>query len=188
MTKFLCGLLLLLTGCALGFLAGRHSARQAVQVETVEYVQEPAIAAVIEIPEPVKVELPALPALPVRTDTVYVDRVMQIERSVDTAAIIRDYELKRSYVVPLFDSQYGKLDVSLSTQYNRLEALSYEFIPVTKVVYREKTWRPFACLTYGSLGYVGAGAGIFYKSTGISIQYLTDFKKNGFGISVVRMF
>jgi hypothetical protein len=118
--------------------------------------------------------------------TVYVDRVMYVREVVDTAAIIADYELKRSYVIPLFDNQYGKLDLSLSAQYNRLGVLSYEFMPVTKVVYREKTWRPFACLTYGSLGYVGGGAGIFDKSTGISIQYQTDFKKNGFGISVVK--
>jgi hypothetical protein len=113
---------------------------------------------------------------------------MYTREVVDTAAIIADYELKRSYVTQLFDNQYGKLDLALSTQYNRLGDLSWEFTPVTKVVYREKTWRPFLSVTYGSLGYVGGGAGIFYKSTGINIQYITDLKRNGFSISVVKSF
>jgi hypothetical protein len=154
----------------------------------VRYVREATVAGTAGAPEPVRVEVPVSPVLPVRMDTVYVDRVMYTREAVDTAAIIADYELKRSYAVPLFDNQYGKLDLSLSTQYNRLGDLSYEFTPVTEVMYRERTWRPFASLTYGSFGYVGGGAGIFYKSTGIGIQYITDLKRNGFGITVVKLF
>lgn len=185
MKSYLCGLLLLLTGCVLGFLAGRHLARQAAGIE---YVQEPPIAAVIEIPEPVKIELPPLPALPMRTDTIYIDRVMQIERSVDTAAIIRDYELKRSYVVPLFDNPYGKLAVSLSTQYNRLEALSYEFIPVTKTIYLEKTWQPFAMIQYGTLSGAAIGGGTFYRKTGYYIMYSSDFRRHSLTAGIIVRF
>jgi hypothetical protein len=107
---------------------------------------------------------------------------------VDTAAIIRDYELKRSYQTQLFDNQYGRLGVSLSMQYNRLGELSYEFIPVTRVLYRERVWRPFVFASYGSLGFIGLGGGLYYNSWGIGVQYVTDLKGNGFGVSVYRSF
>ncbi|MDR1224057.1 MAG: hypothetical protein LBL07_14435, partial [Tannerella sp.] len=87
-----------------------------------------------------------------------------------------------------FDNQYGKLELSLSSQYNRIGEVSYEFIPVTKVLYRERVWMPFVFASYGSPGFIGAGGGVFYNSWGVSLQYLTDFKGNGFGIGVYRAF
>ncbi|MDR1224780.1 MAG: hypothetical protein LBL07_18175, partial [Tannerella sp.] len=87
-----------------------------------------------------------------------------------------------------FDNQYGKLELSLSSQYNRIGEVSYEFIPVTKVLYRERVWRPFVFASYGSVGAIGAGAGVYYGNWGIGVQYLTDLKGNGFGVSVYRAF
>jgi hypothetical protein len=185
MKTFLYGFLLFLTGAALGFFAARCSAPQP---STVEYIREPAITETVELPEPIKVEAPAAPSLPMRTDTVYIDRIMHISRQVDTAAIIADYELKRSYVAPLFDSQYGKLTLSLSTQYNRLESLSYEFIPITKVIYAEKTWQPFALIQYSALGGAAIGAGTFYRKTAYYIMYSTDFHRHALGAGMMVRF
>jgi hypothetical protein len=172
-----CCLAVLFTGVAVGFLAGRQYSEK---TETVTYVREQVITGRVAIPDPVRVEVPAIAWLPARTDTVYVDSVIYVRQVVDTAAIIADYELKRSYVVPLFDNSLGKLDVSLSTQYNRLWEVSYEFVPVTKTVYRERTWRPFVSAGYSTFGYMEAGGGMFYKKTGILIN--SQFNKNKTGV------
>jgi hypothetical protein len=182
---FLCCAVCLVIGSVAGFLAGRRTVERA---ETVRYVKESPVAGTIGTIEPVRVEIPALPVLLTRMDTVYVDRVAYTRAVVDTAGIIADYELRRLYKTQLFDNQYGKLDLSLSTQYNRLGDLSYEFTPVTKIVYRDKAWRPFVSVTYGSPGYIGAGAGLYYKSVGVSLQYVTDLKRNGISVSVYKAF
>jgi hypothetical protein len=113
---------------------------------------------------------------------------MYTREVVDTAAIIADYELKRSYVVPLFNNEYGKLNLSLSTQYNRVSTLSYDFSPVIKIVYRERTWQPFAMAQYSTLGGVAAGAGAFYRKTGFYLMYGSDFHRHGAGAGVMIRF
>ncbi|MDR1454663.1 MAG: hypothetical protein LBJ01_03335, partial [Tannerella sp.] len=77
-----------------------------------------------------------------------------------------------------------------TVQYNRLQDLNVQFVPYEKVVtrYVEKKWRPFAGVTYCSFGYAGAGAGVFYRSAGIQVQYVTDFKRNGFSVGVMKSF
>ena len=187
MKTVLYGLLLLLTGGVLGFFAARRSTGQAPS--SVEYIREPAITGVIEPPAPVRVEVPALPTLPIRTDTVYIDKVLYIVDKVDTAAIIADYELKRSYAFQLFDNEAGKLSLSLSTQYNRLDTLSYEFLPVYKTVYMEKTWQPFAIFHYSAIGGTGVGGGLFCRRAGYYIMYSSDFRhRRGLGAGVIVRF
>jgi hypothetical protein len=181
----LCCALCLVIGLITGFFAGRHTIEQP---ESVKYIAEKPVAGTVAPLKPVRVEIPAMPLLIMRTDTVYVDQVAYTREVVDTAAIIANYELKRFYETRLFDNQYGKLDLSLSTQYNQLGALSYVFTPITKTVYRERIWRPFVSATYGSLGYIGAGGGLYYKSVGVSVQYTTNLQKNGFEIEVFKMF
>jgi hypothetical protein len=178
-----CCAVCLAAGLIGGFITGRKTIK-----ETIKYVREEAVTGTIERIEPVRIDMPETSVLPSRIDTVFVDKVMYTREIVDTAAIIADYEIKRSYATQLFDNQYGKLNLSLSTQYNRLGNVSYEFIPVTKMVYRERVWRPFAMVSFSSLGTVGLGGGMFYKSAGLGVQYVTDFKRNGIGISVYRVF
>jgi hypothetical protein len=113
----LCCALCLAVGTVARFLAGRHVVERA---ETVRYVKEASVTGKIELIEPFRVEIPSLPVLLTRIDTVYVDRIAYTREVVDTAAIIADYELRRLYKTQLFDNQYGKLDLSLSTQYNQL--------------------------------------------------------------------
>jgi hypothetical protein len=136
----ICCVTCLLTGIVTGFLAGRRTIEQPASIK---YVEEKPVTGTIVPLEPVRVEVPAKPMLIMRTDTVYIDRVAYTREVVDTAAIIADYELKKMFETRLFDNQFGKLDLSLSTQYNRLGDLSYVFTPVTKTVYRERVWRPF---------------------------------------------
>jgi hypothetical protein len=181
----LCCALCLAVGTVAGFLAGRRTVER---TETVRYAKETPVTGKIELLEPVKIEIPSLPVLLTRMDTVYVDRIAYTREVIDTAAIIADYELRQLYKTQLFDNQYGKLDLSLSTQYNRLGDLSYEFTPVTKIVYREKDWRPFVSVTYGSLGYIGAGGGLYYKYLGVSVQYVTDLKRNGICVGIYKAF
>ena len=154
----------------------------------VEYIRLPPITGLIEPPAPVCIEAPALPALPLRTDTIYIDTVIYLREVIDTAAIIADYELKRSYAVPLFDNHYGKLSLSLSTQYNRLDTLSYEFLPVYKTVYLEKTWQPFAMIQYSTIGGISVAGGLFYRRAGYYIMYSSDFRRRGLGAGVMYRF
>jgi hypothetical protein len=186
-TKYilLCCAVCLVIGTVAGFFAGRRTVERA---ESVRYIKEMPVAGTIGTIEPVRVEIPSLPVLLTRIDTVYVDRIAYMREVVDTAGIIVDYELRRLYKTQLFDNQYGKLDLSLSAQYNRLGDLSYEFTPVTKVVYRDKAWRPFVSVTYGSMGYIGAGGGLYYKSVGVCLQYVTDLKRNGVCVSFYKAF
>jgi hypothetical protein len=156
--------------------------------ETVKFVREETVCGMVEEFVPVGVEEPVLPVLPVRWDTVVVERVVYRREVVDTAAIVADYALKRSYAALLFDNEYGRMNLSLSTQYNRPESVSYEFVPVTRLVYRDRVWQPFIMASFSSLGSVGAGAGVFYMSTGASVQCVTDFKRVGVGVSVYRIF
>jgi hypothetical protein len=181
----ICCAVCLVTGLVIGFLAGRRTIEQPQSTKSIE--EKPITGTITQL-NPVRVEIPATPLLITRWDTVYVDRIAYTREVVDTAAIIADYELKRMYETRLFDNRFGKLDLSLSTQYNQLGDLSYVFTPVTRTVYREKVWRPFVSATYGSLGYIGAGGGIYYKSIGVSLQYTTNLQKNGFGISVYKVF
>jgi hypothetical protein len=179
-----CSLVCLTIGSIAGFLAGRRTIEPP---GTVKYIRETPIHDTIRRLEPVRVETTVMSLLPMRQDTVYIDRMVYTREVVDTAAIIADYELKRSYAVQLFDNkQYGKLNIGFDVQYNRVGEMSYEFVPVTRIVYQEKAWRPFLSISYGTLGYAGVGAGMFYRSIGVGVQYVTDLKRNGIGFSVVK--
>jgi hypothetical protein len=173
--RFVPYVLCLLCGVATGFYAGRQRASLSVGTE---YVREPVQTGRIERPEVVSVEAPVVPVLPVRVDTVYVDRVMYTREVTDTAAIIADYELRRQYEVPLFDDQYGKLDISIQTQYNRLEEISYSFVPLRTVEYREirRVWQPFASVSFVTAGQFGAGGGLFYHHLGVEYQWVKSVR------------
>jgi hypothetical protein len=182
---FYSGVICLVVGLAVGFLGGRAFWNEK---ETVKYVRGEAVRGTVGALEPVKIEIPNVQELPLRSDTVYMDKIRYIHSVVDTAAIILDYELKRSYVVPLFDNQYGKLDVSMSTQYNRISDLSYNYIPIQKVITRERLWIPFLSASYSTLNYAAVGGGMFYRDWGVQLQYVTDWKRNGFSVGLMRKF
>lgn len=90
----------------------------------------------------------------------------------DTAAIIADWELKRTYKLTAFNNKtQGKLELFPVIQYNRLAALDYNFTPMIERQIKTKVWQPFASGSYSTLGYIGVGGGIFYYDIGIEYQY-----------------
>ncbi|MDR1339249.1 MAG: hypothetical protein LBK58_04255 [Prevotellaceae bacterium] len=154
---------------AVGFFAGRETVQY---VGKTEYVKEAPVSGTVSGIEPVSEEKPVNPDLPTRRDTVYIDSVVYVSETVDTAAIIADYELKRQYLVSLFDDRRGKLEISLNTQYNKLSDISYTFVPVRTVQYMEvrKMWQPFFAASYSTVGLFGVGGGLFYNNIGIEYQ------------------
>ena len=155
---------------------GVHFIERAVvrDVAKTEYIKGETIHVTVPVPPPVSEERPDVATLPVLRDTVYIDNIIYVREKVDTAAIIADYELHRKYEVPLFDNKYGKLDVSVSTQYNKVGSVSYSFVPIETVrtVYAKRTWQPFAGASYSTLfDVVGVGGGMFYHSLGLSYEY-----------------
>ena len=161
---------LLLVFAVVGFLVGRSKDRV---VDRTEYIKENPITEKVTNTAPVSEEKPAVPDLPLKRDTIYLYNNIYVRESVDTAAIIAEYELNRKYEVPLFDNQYGKLDLTLSTQYNKLGDISYTFVPVRTIQYVsvKKTWQPFVSSSYSTLNIVGIGAGLFYHDFGLEYQF-----------------
>lgn len=132
---------------------------------------------------PVKEETPVNPDLPmkevqveiqyrdtgsVRTETKYITVTKKMV--VDTAAIIADYIVKRSYSQTLFNNSNGKLEVFPAVYQNKLSSLGYEFTPKVKV------WQPFVGTSYSTADYLGLGAGFFYHNLGVEYQYQIDLK------------
>ena len=158
----------MLLSLVLGFLAGRKT----YTVET-EYIREAPISGIASDIALIKEERPVEPELPIRIDTIYVDNIMYMYKTVDTAAIIADYELRRQYLVPLFDNQYGKLEISLNTQYNKLDDISYTFVPIREIqrIKVKQVWQPFVSASYSTIGLCGIGGGIFYDNIGIEYQW-----------------
>jgi hypothetical protein len=172
---------------AIGFLAGRCT--NGVVTKT-EYVKGDPVSGTITNIEPISTEMPEVVTLPVKTDTVYIDNIQYVTQKVDTSAIIREYELKRFYSETLFNNQYGKLDVSFSTQYNRVSDLKYDFTPITivRTVEKERIWTPFVSASYNSMKQVSVGGGLFYHNIGVQVRYVTDFDRKGIDVGIMYKF
>ena len=164
----------------IGFFVGRKKINPETKVEYITL--EPVSGSVgINHLEPVGEEIPIHPNLPVRIDTIYKDsirtEIKYIVQKVDTAAIIVDYILKRSYSITAFDSkELGSLILFPTVQYNKLTGLDYEFTPIQRQIetYKEKVWQPFLSGSYSTLNHVNLGGGIFYHNLGFEYQYQKD--------------
>ncbi|MDH6354483.1 hypothetical protein M2132_000811 [Dysgonomonas sp. PH5-45] len=169
------------------FLAGFLLGRQLInEKEEIKYVKGDTVKQIVEVPQPYRVEIPAKPVYVYRTDTV--DRL--VVQVVDSAKIVEDWTACRSYKQTLFDDRNGRLDVDLSVQYNSLQRLSYEFIPIHKevTVARQPVWQPFVSASYSSLGGMGIGGGVFYHRLGVEFRYVTDFDRKGMDVSLKYKF
>jgi len=171
-------LFVFLCSIALGFFAGRKSI---TTVEKTVHIKDPAITETIPVPTPVSEEKPDSSMLPLRRDTAYINNYIYVRELVDTAAIIADYELRRRYEFPLFDNQYGRLDVSLNTQYNRLGDMSYTFVPIRTVQYVQvrRVWQPFVSASYSTFNIAGIGGGMFYNKLGVEYQWQYGNNRSG---------
>lgn len=111
------------------------------------------------------------------------------DKVIDTAAIIAEYEARRTYKAMVFDSDtLGKLEVFPVIQHNSLYGLDYNFTPVyrEKIITRTKVFQQFASVSYSTLNYVNVGGGIFYHNLGFEYQYQINlgYQNNGhlFGV------
>ncbi|MBF0651301.1 hypothetical protein IR083_21005 [Dysgonomonas sp. GY75] len=111
-------------------------------------------------------------------------KIKYVNLPADTAAIIADWELKRTYKAMVFESDtLGKLEIFPTIQYNRLTGLDYNFTPTIRNNYiiKTKVLQPFLSGSYSTLGYVGVGGGVFYHKLGVEYQYQLDCKSGGRG-------
>ncbi|MDR3140548.1 MAG: hypothetical protein LBU37_02285 [Tannerellaceae bacterium] len=186
--KTISQILIILLCVSAGFFAGRCTSK--VETKT-EYTKgDPVNGSVTNI-EPILTETLEIHTLPVVIDTIYVNNIQYVVQKVDTAAIIREYELKRYYTTTLFDDKNGRLDINSTLQYNKLSDLTYTFTPVftVKTVKVKPVWIPFISASYSTLyNQVSVGGGLFYHNIGIQIRYSTDFKVKGLDMGLLYKF
>lgn len=160
----------LLIGVLLGLMVGFFIGRSTIDTSTkIEYVKGNTITGSISPTqfEPIKEEKPNIQY----RDT---GSIKYVNRPVDTAAIIADWETKRTYKLTAFDNKtQGKLELFPVIQYNKLSALDYNFTPIIErnTIYKTKVWQPFISVSYSTLNYVGIGGGVFYHNLGLEYQY-----------------
>lgn len=172
-------IILVLVGFALGYFLCWYNVPYK---EVVTYEKGETIRDTIREFIPYVESIPQKPHYPLKES--------QEKPTIDTTAIINDWIKNKSYNIPLFDNQYGKLDLDATLQYNSLQDIKYSFTPIQKTItkYKEKTFTPFVGANYSSFGYVGIGGGFFYKSVGIELNYITDFDRKGVDIGLKYKF
>lgn len=166
----------LLIGLIVGIVTGYFIGGSTIDTETkIEYVKGESVTGSVSPTQfvPTKEEKPNIQY----RDT---GSVKYINVPTDTAAIIADYELRRTYKLTAFDNKtQGKLELFPVIQYNKLSALDYNFTPIVErqTIYKTKVWQPFISASYSTLNYVGIGGGFFYHDIGLEYQYQKSLGK-----------
>lgn len=183
-------ILMILTGIIFFFIG-----RSSVDVDVV-YLPGETVTDSIPYPVPYEVEVPSKPKYIIVRDTLR-DTIpgspFVIIEKVDTAAILADWVLKRTYMETLFDNDtLGKFDLSFYVQYNQAANIKYRYTPMVKNIVREKTFVPYVGLGYNIIGVnkpLDIKAGVFIKNIGIEGSYMTDFSGfNGYRIGIVNKY
>lgn len=181
-------------GWVIGFFIGRQTINKETEINYVTGIPVKGSVSSNQFSQ-VKEEKPNSPVLPTKEIEVQyrdtgslkiISEIKYLYRVVDTAAIIEDYILKRSYVLTAFDNkENGKLLLYPTVQYNKLTGIDYDFTPIQKQTskYAYKVWQPFVSGSYSTFDYLGVGGGIFYHNIGIEYQYQKDFRSNSTGHS-----
>lgn len=151
---------------AVGFFIGRSTIDTKTKTEYIKGATMTGSVSPTQF-EPIKEERP---------DIQYRDTgsIKIVNLPADTAAIIADWELKRTYKLTAFDNKtQGKLELFPVIQYNKLSALDYNFTPIIErqTIYKTKVWQPFISGSYSTLNYVNIGGGVFYHNLGLEYQY-----------------
>ena len=158
------------------FVAGFVLGRKTIDVKAkIEYVKGEVIRDTVKIPYPAFTEIPSTPQLPMKPDTISLDSVQIITEKVDTASIIHDYILQKTYSFNVFHSDtLGKLDVEQIIGYNKLLSFDYTFTPMTRQIthFKEPVFTPFITGGYSTNNSFLLGGGLYYKRIGI--EYLMN--------------
>lgn len=160
----------------IAFVAGFFLGRKTIDVEEkIEYVKGETIRDTVFINEPTFVEIPSKPEYIYKYDTITVNNIHYISEVVDTASIIQDYILTRTYEFNVFNSDtLGKFDVRQKIGYNKLLSFDYTFTPMTRQIthFREPVFTPFITGGYSTNNSFLLGGGLYYKHIGI--EYLLN--------------
>ena len=163
------------------FVVGFFLGRKTINVkEKIEYVEGETIRDTILVPYPVHSEVPKLPNLPIKRDTIYLDSLIFIAEKVDTAEIIKDYITQKTYEFNVFDSDtLGKFDVRQKVGYNKLLSFDYTFTPMTRQItrFREPVFTPFITGGYSTSSSFLLGGGLYYKHIGIEYLFNVPLRK-----------
>lgn len=147
------------------FFLGRFSKKQ---VEKITYVKGKEVTGNVSVELPKKEIKPLKPLLPYK----YIFIEGTKTEVVDTARILEDYTLKRTYEINLFDDLHGKLDLKPTLQYNKLSEMSYTFKPMIQKVSLKDKWVFYGSTSYNTFNIGGLGGGFFYKDIGLEYKYL----------------
>ena len=166
----------------ISFIVGFFIGRKTISEEITVLVPQKPISGHIQ-PVQVTESKPTNPVLPMK-DTIYKEKI--VIQIVDTAKIIEDYQMLRKYSEMLFDNEFGSFRLNSEVQYNKLQVIDYKFIPIQKVttISKKKVFTPYIRGSYSTLGYFGAGGGVYYYDFGVDIQYQTDLAKKGIEIGI----
>jgi hypothetical protein len=161
-----------ITIIAASLLAGYFLGKFSVKVEektVVSFQKMLPVHVSIDAPATLSVTIPEIPQFIWRTDTVTGVAV------VDTAAIIADWLLQRDYGGRLIADSTGTIDYFATVQYNRLQCVSLEYVPVQRTVVTTKViqrrWTPFLFVGGNSAGYAAAEGGVFIGNFGVSVEF-----------------
>ena len=124
-------------------------------------------AIVVSAPE--KEEIPELPKLPIKHETVYIDNMPFVTEKVDTAEIIKDYITQRTYAFNVLNHTLGPKYAKQNVGSNKLLSFDYTFTPMTKQVtqFREPLFTPFVTAGYSTNQSLLLGGGFYYKNIGL---------------------
>lgn len=185
--NILSALLFILIGAAIGYYIGGKS--HAKYDTEVEYRRAPEYKVNFKINTP-KVEL--LTGDFTFSDTIVPDtfHFPDTVTEKDLKQTAYDWNFERKYIETLFDNQYGKFSFEATVKNNRLQSITPSFSPIEKVItnYYVDKWQPFVSASYSSLGHVSAGGGMFYRNVGVSVNYVTDFSRNGVDVGLMYKF
>ncbi len=162
-------IIVFIVGLIIGFFIGRSTIKEG----EVKYVKGDIVRDTVPVPYPVEVEVPKYIKLPMKKDTLWVDKVRYITEHIDTATIIKDYIIERTYSLKVFDDMNGKLDATAKVGYNKLLGFSYDYTPLQKhvIIKEKKLFTPFVSGSYHTYKALGVGGGVFIKDLGVEYLY-----------------
>ena len=157
----------LTVGICIGFFAGR----QTITYETeIKYVRGDVVRDTIHLPVPVY--------------EVVHDTICLIEH--DTIKTLIDWNTERFYTWQPINDNRGIVDISAMVQFNRVQSMSAEFVPIYKEItrYKKKVWQPYISASYSTFGIVGLGGGLFYNDVGLEYGFQYSMFENRTGYLV----
>lgn len=179
-----------------GFFIGRHSVESKIKETSskieIQYLPGKDVHDTIPVPVPVKVY--------VDTGSIkYIPKEILVNNSVDSTQLLKDYKLTRVYSNKLFENDsLGKLIVNSEVRYNRLQNLSYNFTPRTRIeriteihTIESKRVEPYLGIGLMTNNLVLGQGGVFLKNNiglGGLYQYDTSKKQSSFGLNILIKF